>query len=113
VSVLSLWLLSSNRTRAARFGGTSTTASPAATSCCASKAPVPVAPSNRPQPRGELTRPAQQPLTLPTISGQTQHRLDPLIAVEYRGGVGTAVRVDPDHEHDYLLVVVVCHGGQT
>jgi hypothetical protein len=44
-SVLERCSLSNSRTRAASVGGTSTTHSPAATSCWASRAPVPVAPS--------------------------------------------------------------------
>ena len=44
-SVLSLRALSSSRARAESAGGTSSTVSPAATSCCANNAPVPVAPS--------------------------------------------------------------------
>ena len=44
-SVLSIRPLSINRTRAESFGGTSTTCSPAPTSCWANSAPMPVAPS--------------------------------------------------------------------
>ena len=87
LSVLSLWLLSSSRTRAASFGGTSTTCSPAATSCWASNAPVPVAPSTAHTPRRELARPAQQSLSLLAVGGQLQHRPHLLIAIEHRGGV--------------------------
>ena len=53
-----------------------------------------------PPPRHEPGRPAQQPLSLLAVSRQLQHRLHPLIAVEHRGGVRAAVRVDPDHIHD-------------
>ena len=44
-SVLSMRPLSSNRTRDDSFGGTSSTRSPAPTSCWANIAPIPVAPS--------------------------------------------------------------------
>jgi hypothetical protein len=48
------------------------------------------------------------------VGGQPKHRLHPLISVEHRGSVGTAVGIDPDQEHPYLVIVVVaCHGGQT
>jgi hypothetical protein len=48
------------------------------------------------------------------VGRQPQHGQHPLLPVKHCGGVRTAVRVDPDHEHHYLLaVVVMCHGEQT
>ena len=66
-----------------------------------------------PPPRRELARPVQQSLSLLAVGGQLQHRLHPLLVVEHRSGVRTAVRVDPDHVHGSSSSWVVCHGEQT
>jgi hypothetical protein len=106
LSVLSEWLLSNSRTRAAIFGGTSSTVSPAVTSCWASSAPVPVAPSTAHTGGSNPGRPAQQTLLLLAVGAQVQHRPQTFLLVEGGGGVRTAVRIDPDHKHGFLLIVV-------
>jgi len=50
---------------------------------------------------------------LPAIGGHLQHRLHLFLLIERRRGVRASVRVNPDHVHGCLLVVVMCHGGQT
>lgn len=106
-SVLSILPLSRSRTRDDNFGGTSTTCSPAATSCWASNAPIPVAPLMA-QVRGENgAAHAEQPGPLMPISVDTDrvdHRLCP---VDRSSGVGTLVGVDADHEHDVFPRLVV------
>ena len=102
-SVLSLRPESSSRTRADNVGGTSTTRSPAATSCWANNAPVPVAPSIAHNRGSNGSRPVQQPVALPAIGTHPKLVEDLLGAIEHRRGVGPPVRVDPDDEHVVLL----------
>jgi hypothetical protein len=68
---------------------------------------------DRPQPRRERSRPIQQVLTLLVVGREPQHREYALIAVKHRSSVRATVRIDPDDEHVFLLISVVCHGGQT
>ena len=101
-SVLSIRPVSINRTRADSFGGTSTTCSPAPTSCWANIAPIPVAPSIAQRPRLERGGPLQQTGPLMTVSDDPNLADHHLVGVDRGGGVGPLVRVDPDHEHGVL-----------
>jgi hypothetical protein len=102
-SVLSVRPRSNNRTRDDSFGGTSTTRSPAATSCWASIAPIPRRSLNRPNPRLERRRPLEQASSLTAIGFDPQAGNHRLCVVDRGGGVGPLVGVDPDHEHGMLL----------
>jgi hypothetical protein len=100
LSVMSLRPESSNRTRADSVGGTSSTTSPAATSCWAQQHPGASGTFYRPDPRRERRRPLEQPLALPAIRHHPVLVDQLLSPVEHRGGTRPAVRVDPDDEQN-------------
>lgn len=54
---------------------------------------------DRPHPRRELGRPAQQPLPLSTIRRQLEHRQHCFAAVDHDRRMRPPMRVDPDDEH--------------
>ena len=59
-----------------------------------------------PRPRFERRGELEQPVALSTIRGDTELADDDFSLVEHRGGVGPLVRVDPDDEHNILLMAV-------
>ena len=66
---------------------------------------------DRPRARAERRREAQQAVGLAAAGVDTQLTNDLLAIVDDGGGVGTLVRVDPDDEHDALLMAVRCGGA--
>jgi hypothetical protein len=68
-----------------------------------------------PRPRLERRRELEQSIALTAISDDTQLADDDFSLVEHRGGVGPLVGIDPDDEHNILLMAVrwCCHGGQS
>ena len=95
----------SSRTLAVRVGGTSTTCSPAPSSCCASSLPSPPVDSTahiRSAPEAPPT-----PTTGPSGPGRRSAATGPrpFVAIDRHCGVGRLVGVDPDdHCHEVLLV---------
>ena len=99
MSFLSAHSLSSTRTRADSFAGTSSTVSPAATSCWATSAPSTACALDRPDPRCVRLRELQQPVPLMTVRPHSQLVEELLVCVQHRCDVRTLVRIDPDREH--------------
>ena len=77
--------------------------------------PEPAGGFDRPRPWLEGRREREQPVALSTIRVDAELTDQRLLIVEHRGGVGPLVRVDPDDEHNVLLVAVQwwSHGGQS
>jgi hypothetical protein len=95
----------SSRTLAASLGWTSRTRSPAASSCCASSRPSPVAPSIAQTRLAPGRRPRLQILDLRRRGPDSDLTEPRLVRRESHRGMRCLVRVDADHHHSHVVLL--------